>query len=121
MILKNQEIYTYATKIAEAFDENQVLPIKINFYLQKNKQKLTELAQQIEMSRLDIAKNYGKFNEEVQQYAIDPENVEIVKKELDDLFNLEQDVEIYEIELDSLDDSLSLTTTQMEALMFMIK
>jgi hypothetical protein len=36
------------------------------------------------------------------------------------LFNLEQDVAIAKISVDSLSDDLTLTTAQMEAIMFMI-
>jgi hypothetical protein len=45
MKLTNNEIYTYANNLTEAFnDKEQKLPIKINFYLQKNKNCLIELA-----------------------------------------------------------------------------
>ena len=122
MKLTNNEIYLYTKKIAEAFDnKDQKLPIKINFYLQKNKNTLVQLAQDIEQSRLLIAKNYGDLDEEKQQYTISPENMDIVTKELNDLFNLEQDVQIYTVKIDQFDDDLTITTAQMEALMFMIE
>ena len=122
MKLTNNEIYLYAKKIAEAFDnKDQKLPIKINFYLQKNKNTLVQLAQDIEQSRLLIAKNYGDLDEEKQQYTISPENMDIVTKELNDLFNLEQDVQIYTVKIDQFDNDLTITTAQMEALMFMIE
>ena len=121
MKLTNNEIYTYANQLMQAFDNaDQKLPIKINFYLQKNKNTLFELAKQIEQSRLDIAKSYGTYKEEIGQYEVDPDKIDTVKKELEDLFNLEQEVEIYTISIDTVDDSLVLTTSQMEALMFMI-
>jgi hypothetical protein len=44
-----------------------------------------------------------------------------VSKELNDLFNLEQDVNIYMINVDSLSDDYDMTTAQMEAIMFMIE
>ena len=38
MILTNNEIYNYTRALLEAFqDGEQRLPIKVNFYLQKNK------------------------------------------------------------------------------------
>lgn len=122
MKLTNNEIYLYAKKIAEAFDDkDQKLPVKINFYLQKNKNTLVQLAQDIEQSRILIAKNYGDLDEEKQQYTIPPENMDIVTKELNDLFSLEQDVQIYTVKIDQFDDDLTITTAQMEALMFMIE
>jgi hypothetical protein len=65
MRLINNNIYLYANKLIEAFqDNNQKLPIKINFYLQKNKNTLITLAQEIENARLEIIKTYGKLNQE---------------------------------------------------------
>ena len=121
MKLTNQKIYDYASQLAEAFgDGSQKLPIKINFYLQKNKKLLLELAEGIEESRLSIAQAYGELNEEGTQYVVKPENVETVQKELVDLFTLEQEVDIYTINIDSINEDITLTTGQMEALMFMI-
>ena len=121
MKLTNQQIFAYANLLTQAFkDSEQRLPVKINFYLQKNKNILIELAQDIEKTRMEIAEANGKLDSEKGQYTINPENIEIVQKELTDLFNLEQDVDIYTIDIDSLGDDLTLTTGQMEALMFMI-
>ena len=121
MKLTNNEIYVYAQNLMMAFeDKNQKLPIKISFYLQKNKNTLLQLAQDIEQSRLEIARSYGELDEETSQYIIPPEKMEEVSKELNDLFNLEQDVQIYTINIDSFGDDLTITTAQMEAIMFMI-
>lgn len=121
MKLTNAQIYTYATALATAFqDTTQKLPIKVNFYLQKNKTVLTSLAQDIENARLDLIRANGELNEEGTSYRIPKEKVEEVQKELNDLFALEQDVNIYTISIDSLSDDLTLTTGQMEAIMFMI-
>jgi hypothetical protein len=46
--------------------------------------------------------------------------MEEASKELSDLFNLKQDVQIYTINIDSFGDDLTITTAQMEAIMFMI-
>ena len=121
MKLTNNEIYAYARNLAEAFENNdQKLPIKISFYLQKNKNTLIELAQDIEKSRMEIAQNYGEMDESNQQYIIPPEKMEKATKELTDLFSLEQEVQIYTVSIDSFDDSFMVTSSQMEAIMFMI-
>lgn len=121
MKLTNNEIYAYAQNLIMAFeDKEQKLPIKISFYLQKNKNTLLQLAQDIEQSRLEIARSYGELNEETGQYIIPPEKMEEATKELNDLFNLEQDVQIYTININSFGDDLTITTAQMEAIMFMI-
>ena len=122
MKLTNNEIYIYARNLIEAFnDGEQKLPIKISFYLQKNKNTLMQLAQDIETSRLEIAKNYGIFDEENQQFNIPEDKMEAAQKELVDLFNLEQEVQIYMINIDNFGDDLTITTAQMEAIMFMIE
>jgi hypothetical protein len=121
MKLTNNEIYIHAQNLMIAFeDKEQKLPIKISFYLQKNKNTLLQLAQDIEQSRLEIARSYGELDEESSQYIIPPEKMEEASQELNDLFNLEQDVQIYTVNIDSFGDDLTITTAQMEAIMFMI-
>ena len=121
MKLTNNEIYSYAIALNKAFvDNTQRLPMKVNFYLQKNKKTLTELGQDIEESRLEIIRNYGELTEDGTQYAIAQDKIEVAQKELEDLLSLEQEVNIYMISADSLTDDISLTTGQMEAIMFMI-
>lgn len=122
MKLTNNEIYSYAIALNEAFADNtQRLPMKVNFYLQKNKKTLMELGQDIEESRLDIIQNYGELTEDGSQYAISADKIEAAQKELEDLLNLTQDVNICMISEDSLTDDISLTTGQMEAILFMIE
>ena len=121
MTMTNNEIYTYTRQLMDAFnDGEQKLPIKINFYLQKNKNTLLALAQDIERSRLEIAQSFGTLDEAGEQYVIPNDKLAEASKELEDLFNLEQDVAIHKISIDSLNDDLMLSAAQMEALMFMI-
>lgn len=122
MKLANNEIYSYALALNEAFADNtQRLPMKVNFYLQKNKKTLIDLGQDIESSRMEIINTYGKISEDGTQYVIPQEKIELAQKELEDLLNLEQEVQIYKINIDNLPDDIILTTGQMEAMMFMIE
>lgn len=121
MKLTNSEIYLSASALSKAFDdETQRLPVKVGFYIQKNKTRLTELAQDIEKARVDILKEYGEYKEEINSFTFSDEAAPKVMKELEDLFGLEQEVEIYKINIDNFNDDLTLTTGQIEALMFMI-
>ena len=121
MLLTNQNIYNYATTLNAAFaDTSQRLPVKVNFYLQKNKSLLIQMAQDIEKARLEIIQNYGDLSQDGTQYIIPKEKIEAAQQELTDLLALEQNVNIYTINIDSLNDDLTLTTGQMEAIMFMI-
>lgn len=122
--LKNNEIYNLATQLVEVFnssgDKQIMFPVKINFYFQKNMVKLVELAKEIEIERLSIIQKYGKPTEEnEEQYFIPEENINIVNQELKDLFDLEQEVKIYMIDLD-LFDGISMTPQQVAAFTFMI-
>lgn len=122
MKLTNNEIYSYALALNEAFADNtQRLPMKVNFYLQKNKKTLTELGQDIEESRFDIIRNYGELTEDGTQYSISRDKVDAAQQELEDLLALEQEVNIYMISADNLSDDISLTTAQMKAMLFMIE
>ncbi len=122
MQLTNKEIYNHALALSEAFKDNsQRLPMKINFYLQKNKNQILSLGQDIENSRMDIIQHYGSLSEDGTQYILSKEQVEEADKEINDLLSLTQDVNIYMIKIDSLTDDVSLTTAQMEAMLFMIE
>ena len=119
--MTNLEIYNITNNLLEAFDDSNIkLPIKINFFLQRNKKILLKLAQEIEESRINIAKQYGEQKEN-GNFLIKPEDTVKVQKELDDLFNIEQDVQIAKININELDPNMELTSAQMEALMFMIE
>jgi uncharacterized alkaline shock family protein YloU len=119
--MTNSEIYNIATALGKAFDdEKQTLPVKVNFYMQKNRATLVALAQEVEKARVDILQKYGTLNEDTNQFEFSKEVTETVVKELNDLLGLEQEVNIYTVNIDSFGDELTLTTGQMEALMFMI-
>ena len=122
MKMTNMEIYNIAKGLMENFQDNsQYLPIKINFFIQRNKKTLFELAQIIDDSRVEIIKHYGTANEEDGTYIIPTESIPVANKEIEDLFNLEQEVSIAKINIESFPDDISLTTGQMEALLFMIE
>lgn len=121
MKLTNNQIYTYATNLAAAFnDSTQKFPIKVNFYFQKNKETLINMAQDIEKARMDLLSQYGHLDNEQNRFILDEDKIAIASQELEDLFNLEQEVNIYKVNIDSFGDDIVLTTGQMEALLFMI-
>ena len=121
--ITNREIYTYVNNLLVEFSNNKdlKLPIKLNFYLQKNIQTLKALAIEIEENRLNIIKQYGILNDSGTDYIIPKEKYEQAAKELNELYELEQEVQIYKVSIDALSDDLMLTTKQMEALLFMIE
>ena len=116
----NLEIYAYANALMDAFKEDIVLPVKVNFYLQKNMARMVEAGKEIEKTRMDIIQKYGTPTEDGQNIEVPAEMVETVNKELEDLFALEQEIKVNEIALDAF-DGIDLTSAQVAAITFMIK
>ena len=120
MLMKNLKIYELATNLNQQFqDKSLKLPIKVNFFLQKNKNLLTTLAQEIEKERIAIVEQYGQYNAETNQYTVPSETMEEALKSLEELFGIEQDVNISMVDIDAFSNA-ELTTGQMECLLFMI-
>lgn len=117
--LTNLEIYTTTQALMENITTDINLPVKVGFYIQKNMKKMTELAQEIEKSRMEIFDKYGEKDEENNQYKFDKSVQEQVQKELNDLFDLTQDVKTNMLELDWFDD-IDLTANQIAAISYMI-
>lgn len=120
-MMKNLEIYNLANALLEGFQDNSMtLPVKVNFYFQKNMNAIVEMAQDIDKSRIAIFDKYGKRDEENNQYTFDPSVTDQVNQELQDLFELEQEVKINLLKLDWF-DKVELTSQQVAAITFMIE
>lgn len=119
MILTNYEIYNYATKLA-TFNIAEKMPIKINFFLQRNIQNLIKLAEEIDAAREKIAQSFGELNAERTEYLIPPDKMEEAHQELNDLFELSQEVNIHIFKLDDF-NNIELTMEQLSLIMFMIE
>lgn len=119
-MLKNSEIYSIGNALLEYMQGSLNLPVKVNFYLQKNIMTIVELAKGIEESRSEILRKYGTLNEDGTSYHFDDDKISIAQGELNDLFNLEQEVKVYMIKLDWF-DNVELSSEQVNAIMFMIE
>ena len=118
--LTNGEIYNYANALAKEFNNSELkLPIRINFYLQKNMAELIGLAQDVDKERISIVEEFGTYNEKTQSYDIPKDKVIQAGNKLDELFSLTQEVKLYKVKLDDFND-IELTAAQMQALLFMI-
>lgn len=122
MLYANEELYLILKNLNEQIfsQTDLIFPVKINFYIQKNKNLLIPLVQEIEDTRIKIVSANGTLNKETNQYSIDPDKMPIVIDELNKLFAIQQEVNFYQCELKDLGD-VPLTMQQMNALMFMIK
>ena len=117
--MNNGMIYQYALTLNEALNDNDLqMPVAVLFSIEKNKQTLMAVAQDVEKYRMDIIKKYG---EEVDgNYNVPQDKIEIANKELQDLFSIEQEVNIYKFNIEDLGD-IKLTSNQMNAILFMIE
>lgn len=121
MKFNNNEIYQIANLLAKVFDNLDIyIPAKANFFIQKNISTFAAAAQEIEKSRLEIAQHYGELNEDGQQYKIPEEKIEEASKELNDLFSIEQELDIKTFTIEALGNA-EFTAAQMQAIMFMIE
>lgn len=121
MKFNNNEIYQIANLLAKVFGNLDIyIPAKANFFIQKNIAAFAAAAQEIEKSRLEIAKHYGELDEQGQQYKIPEEKIEEASKELSDLFSIEQDLDIKTFTIEALGNA-EFTAAQMQAIMFMIE
>ena len=117
----NAQIYAFSNNLTSAFaEETRYLPAKVSYFIQKNKLKLLEQAEQIEQTRANIIKHYGTLNEDGTQYDIDNDKIKEANNELMDLLSISQDIDISMINLSDL-LALDFTLAQMEALSFMIE
>lgn len=117
--MTNGEIYSIATDLTQHVTNIDLsLPVRVNFYLQKNMNEVITIARDIESTRDAILDKYGTRTDE--GYQIKDGQLDNLNKELNDLFGLEQEVKIYELTLDAF-DGVNLTTSQVNAITFMIK
>lgn len=120
MKLTNYKIYEHAEGFKTFSDCNVKLPVRINFFLQKNINIITTAAQEIEQARLSIAQQFGELNEEHNGYIVPTDRIPLVNQEISELFALEQDLPIHTFKLSDF-DNIELTYQQMAAIMFMIE
>lgn len=121
MKLTNTQIYLYAQKLNNVFQNTNIfLPARINFYIQKNKNTILALSEEIEQIRINIFQKYGE-NTENGLLVIPPEKIQAAQQELDDLLAIEQEVNILKFSIEKFTDDISLSMEQMEAIMFMIE
>lgn len=123
MTFKNFEIYNIAEGLLRAFaeaDSTQKLPIKLSYTIKKNTSKFQSIAEQIEKSRIELIQKYGEETED-GGYRVLPENEEAANKEFTDLMNIEENIDIHTVDINTLADDIELTNAQMDAIMFMLK
>lgn len=121
ILMSNKNINDATMALLINFNDQKdlVLPIPLNFAIQKNLMELARQNEIIEKMRNDIGNKYGQLQND-NSYFIPEDKREVVSKELQQLMSLEQSVDIRKVHLKDL-DGLQLTSQQMQALLFMIE
>jgi hypothetical protein len=118
-ILTNREIFTIGNAFEGAFqNDERYLPAKINFKIEKNKKNILDKMNEIEESRIKTIREFGE--EKDGQIQIPNEKVEEVNKEIAELFDIEQEMNIFMISFEDI-ENLEFTSAEMSALLFMIE
>ena len=121
MQLSNNFIYQTTIDLMELFSNNeQYIPIKLNFAIQKNIQTFKSLFETIDAARLKIGQQYGEMSESGFS-IIDPEKQTLANQELMDLGEIIQEVPVQTVKIESITDDIRLTPQQMQTIMFMIE
>lgn len=117
----NNDIIKNYEKIKLAFDDNtKYFPAKINYIIQKNLRTLEDIAREIENTKNQIVIHYGVQDpNDPETYNFEGENARIAQKELNDLLEVKQEVQLLKLTLKDI-ESLEFTSNQMGALLFMI-
>ena len=121
MKLTNNQIYNYASQLMKSFTDSSLrLPARINFYIQKNKQTIISLGEEIDKARSEILTHYGTADEQ-GMVRIPHDFVAQANQELQDLFDIEQEVNILKFSIEKFTDDIDLSMEQIESIMFMIE
>ena len=121
MKLTNYQIFEYMQNFINIFENNNLyIPVKANFLIQKNIKLIAAAGEEIEKSRLQIAQHYGVLDKEKNQYIVPSDKIAEANKEINDLFSIEQDLDIKTFKLEDLGNA-EFTSKQMQAIMFMIE
>ena len=103
--MTNEQIYRIAIGFYKNFNGDLILPIKVNFYLTKNKNYFLQLGQQIEEFKDKICGDYDE---------------KLINQKLKEFSELQQEVSFYQVSLEDFGD-INLSMEQLDTLEFMIK
>lgn len=121
MKLTNYQIYIKMQELLNIFSNSTLqLPAKIGFYIQKNKNTICKLGQEIEEARINILHQYGTDKGD-GTFEVPKEKISTVQNELNELFEIEQEINILKFSSEKLTNDFTLSLEQMEAIMFMIE
>lgn len=111
----------YQSLIDNKINNEQYIPVAINFFIQKNILQLEKYYNEIIHTRNIIIEHYQEMDEEGNQ-IIPPDKIALANKEIDELLAIVQKVDITLIPLKTfIDLNVQLSTGQLSSLIFMIQ
>lgn len=117
-VLKNGEIYSLWEKYSKVDFSTIYIPVGVNFYIQKNFLELENKYAMIQTLRQKIAEKFGDYQED-GTYRFSAENLKKANKELEDLEQIKEEINIINIPLSDIKD-VEMSTEHLQALMFML-
>lgn len=118
-VMTHNEIYQIAVNLLNNFTAiDSYLPAAVAFSIQKNKQMMLNIANEIEESRLSILQHYNASNS-LDNIEIPTNLIEQANNELKALLSIEQELKIYTFKIEEL-DGVKFTPNQMDSILFMI-
>ena len=118
--LTSNELFNIAENIYNnPFRNDTYIPVKYNFYIQKNIEVILKEYDRIQKHRKDIIEHYGESQED-GNFIIPKDKIADANKELEELSNLEHNIEITMLPINDL-ENLELTTGELKSILFMIE
>lgn len=115
----SNELFNIAEYISNnPFRTDTYIPVKYNFYIQKNIEIVLKEYERIQKHRRDILMHYGET--EGDEFTIPKDKINDTNKELEELSNLEHELDLTILSINDI-ENLELTTGELKSIMFMIE
>ena len=115
----SNELFNIAEYISNnPFRVDTYIPVKYNFYIQKNIEIVLKEYERIQKHRRDILMHYGET--EGDELTIPKDKINDTNKELEELSNLEHELDLTILSINDI-ENLELTTGELKSIMFMIE
>jgi hypothetical protein len=116
----SNELFEIAENIHNNPFRNEIyIPVKYNFYIQKNIEVILKEYDRIQKHRKNIIEHYGESQAD-GNFIIPKDKIADANKELEELSNLEHNIDITMLSIDNF-ENLELTTGELKSIMFMIE
>lgn len=116
----SNELFEIAENIYNNPFRNEIyIPVKYNFYIQKNIEVILKEYDRIQKHRKNIIEHYGESQAD-GNFIIPKDKINDTNKELEELSNLEHELDLTILSINDI-ENLELTTGELKSIMFMIE